>query len=307
MSQERHSGISRVVGVSPERERELLRSFQERFESQEPFYAEREKTIEERETFGEIIRRLPDFIRRYGGEPAPVTEDHIHIIDRDLLNSDDRAYIEAQPNENGWYRPQTQKLGVLRHHSPLQTAIFVTHELFHMNSFASYTERENELDERRSGLAMGSRHQALTWFKKLNEAVIEELTIRFDEEHFSSIPTLQDLCALRAEMREADERAAEISSVVTEQLPDGMWQTTIYENYGYKDERVRLNQILGDLVRMQPDRFPDTEAAFNLFARAALSGKVLELARTIGSIYGPGGFKQLAEETAAPDRSENIS
>jgi len=154
---------------------------------------------------------------------------------------------------------------------------------------------------------MGSHRQALTWFKKLNEAVIEELTIRFDEENFSSIPALQNLCALREKIRTGDEHTAEISSAVTEQLPDGMWRTTIYENYAYKDERIRLSQILRDLVGSRPDQFPNIEAAFNLFARAAMSGKALELTRVIDNVYGPGGFKRLAEETASPDGSEDIS
>ncbi|MCX6717277.1 MAG: hypothetical protein NTU76_01195 [Candidatus Taylorbacteria bacterium] len=60
---ERTSGIIRVPGVSPEREKEILGTVEkEIFDKQEFFKQEREKTPEEKEIVNGILAHLPEFV-----------------------------------------------------------------------------------------------------------------------------------------------------------------------------------------------------------------------------------------------------
>src|SRR3989344_2039068 len=78
----KESGISRIVGGSPEEEAAALREFKERFERRESVEGlEREKTPEEMETIRAIAQAMPEFLARYHAQAVPIAPEQIHFID----------------------------------------------------------------------------------------------------------------------------------------------------------------------------------------------------------------------------------
>ena len=102
--------IRRVQGVSPEREEQMLSYFAGYFEGQQPDpKLEREKTLEEQEVLEGIVASMPDFIKRYGGDPIVLKPEYMHVIDPAKVNAEwsnmtegQRAFIAARKDEEGW-------------------------------------------------------------------------------------------------------------------------------------------------------------------------------------------------------------
>jgi len=127
---------------------------------------------------------------------------------------------------------------------------------------------------RRGGITIASydKKQQLypshIYFEGLNEAIIEELTIRFGQGNFELIPELQ---------RELIDK----------------------NTYGYSEERKKLKEIIEKIYETNKDleHFNSSEDVFYIFAKAVMSGKTLKIARLIEKTYGKGSFRKLGEET----------
>ena len=68
--------------------------------------------------------------------------------------------------------------------------------------------------------------------------------------------------------------------------------------YSYFKERAALKKLIQTLYEKNEDEFESEEEVFNLFAKAAISGRLLPVARLIEKTFGKGSFRELGEETA---------
>jgi hypothetical protein len=308
---ERTSGIMRMPSVPSEHEREALASVKKYlFDETRSVPGEREKTPAEAEIVNAIIDRLPEVISRYGGKPVNLRVDHLHVFDYDKLTDEEKRNFGNAPgrfssnNQVALVRVKSEKYSIMKF------AEVAVHELIHFNSFQSagfieIDEKTRKLSERVVGFSMTVEgdEQAKEpdyYFHEVNEAVTAELTKRFCEEYFGSIPALvEDVTKrdkFRAGIRKGD--PTEIMAFSNTQESDGKWHA-IAEDYPYADERKNGWAMMTEIQEKNPDKFKDAEEVFRLFVNAYFTGNFLTVARLVEKTYGKGFFRRLGKNTKA--------
>ena len=321
---ERTSGLMRVAGASLEEEQTVLKDIEkEVFNNQEILELEREKTPEELEIIGGILAHLPEFVKKYGGKPAPLRPEHIHTIDYNQLSAERKEKLEGV---RGKFHSPTQSATVFvdkEEENTLSFAFLTTHELLHFSAFQSvdiHTNSEKNVISDRVGGFIRIKNGKEAYFADIDEAVTEELLIRLDDSYFKSLGPLSGELAQREESRsrlakkhpeiDPDEVKRKIANHTTVQLKNGpkagMWRSRI-EGYKYSEEREKLKKIINDIQEKNPQRFKSSEAVFDVFARAYFTGETLEIGRLIEGTYGKGSFRRLGEETKAKAKKPSNS
>jgi hypothetical protein len=294
----REAGPTRIVGASPEQEKALLETFSDKVRKQREAYCERPKTPEERQLIDVIVRYLSEFLARYDCPPVvSLTADAVHMIDPARLSSADRSDL-GKLDVAGFYDVREQAVFVLPGEDRLTTAQRISHELLHFNSFAAFGRAESgaALPLRRIGFGVFDRAGTKRYFRDMDEAIIEELVIRFDQHYFSRIGLLSNEIQRRDELRMRLPSAVGIAAVHTSQTDEARWQTTI-ERYRYAPQRAALKELIQEIFERNRHDFESKEDVFRLFVRGSLTGRLLEIARLIERAFGKGSFRALAEGT----------
>ncbi len=208
---ERRSGMVRIVNVSAEQEEACRDVFAELLRDQPTESFERKKTPAEREVIVTILKSMPEFVRAYGGQPVEeISETNFHIVDTVSLSEDQQRALLGT-DVAGFYDFSNQRVLVLPdEHSLLTTAQRLAHEALHLQSFLSFSAEstpssvQNDktmLHLRRIGLSVFNDEHTKRFFRDLDEAMIEELTARFDARYFSAAPVLAPELEQREQMR----------------------------------------------------------------------------------------------------------
>lgn len=309
----RESGLSRVVGATPEQEEDVKKSFQAILETQGAIpNLEREKTESEKEIIESLVEKARGFVARYGGKPVGIKPENVHIIDLDRATEADKRIMDREfggLEERAKYifNVQAILMGVDRHtpKTKLRFAHTVAHELMHMNSFQSVNRTgERTLSMRRFGLGIASgarkEQEEKHFFALLDEAVTEELHMRFVAESFRSIGPLKGELEFRDKwLRRIDPASGVLPSEVefVDESSASEEGGPRYYLYSYHKERQRLNQMIDEIYRSKHNRFQSREGVFEVFARAYFTGRLLNLARLIEKTYGKGSFVEIAKAT----------
>ena len=306
---ERASGIMRIPNISPEDEEGLLKAVEsEVFDRHSVLKGEREKTPEEIEIINAILAKLPEFIKRYSGNPVDLKPDHVHVIDYNKLTDQEKKTIGNVP---GRFSTVSQKALIISksdNYSAIKFAQVAVHELIHFNSFQSvgYDKETRKLFERRIGFATAIEKdkdpsdEPYLYFHAVNEAITAELTKRFCEEYFSSIPVLAEDVKKRDESRAKIKKgdASEIMTFSNIEESDGTWHATA-EDYPYANERKNCWMTMKEIQEKDPDKFKDAEGVFRDFTEAYFSGKFLTVARLVEKTFGKGFFRRIGKNTKA--------
>lgn len=328
MNRERESGVSKIVGVETETEKDLLDFFKIQFAAEKKGPLDKEHPKELEGLIPDINTQLREFLKKYDIDSVDIPEKNIHIVDQTKLTAQQIETLKEQFEKvNGIYSPENQHIGMLLDYQQGKKLAFLqtlVHEMLHVNSFLSFqklnpqegdrghrvvmrSEDEGEeslfLGLRRMGFRIQS-HDGTVYFSDLDEALITELTMRFDRNYFSQIPEVAEEYTQR---RQAIERQSHRSGHRTEKLQeqlatiesrqddDGRWTVTL-KAYSYDEERSKLNALIDDLFKKNKSRYPTREDVFDLFAKATLSGRLLPIARLIERTYGRGSFRTMAEK-----------
>lgn len=295
---ERETGISKLVGLHPDDEVKLTEIVKGIFQEQKIQQYERPKTKEELETIESILEKMPEFVRRYGGNPVPLEPKHIHFLDANKMPPLEPNAITA---ESGFYSTRDQLIGVVDRNNPLLNARNIVHETLHFNSFLSVgIGKDCSSSVRRLGFEIKTYDEEIL-FKTLNEAVIEELTARFHKEYFNSIPNLPK--------ENYDSNLTpdyDIFSLIYAKERTILW--TVIRDICYKRlgipiseedfDELAQEELEGELdKKKREDLSKIKEEVFDLFARTVMSGKLLPVARSVEETYGKGSFRKLGEIT----------
>lgn len=317
----KESGVNRVVGVDSELEKSLLNLFKGKFKSTERNLIEREHSPELDELIMEINSKMGEFLKEYGGNATEVPPRNIHLIDVSKLTlAQAQSLKEKFPKSSAFYLPFNQHIGsTLDESDKLRLAQALVHEMLHLNAFLSFQKTEGNdyvkkstderevfsLKQRRVGFRIFLSNDVV-YFKDIDEAIIQELTIRFDWKYFGYFSELEEdfverQGALEAESRRTGESFEDLkralAAVREEKRTDGHRFTA--RTPGYDEERERLYKLIDDLYQKNQTAFASKEEVFNLFAKATLTGRLLPIARLIEKTYGKGSFRKLGEETAS--------
>lgn len=294
---ERTSGLSEAVGFN-EKERQYVREdFEGAFENQTFSEYEREKTPEEKEIIREIFSRLPEFVKRFGGKPVPLTEDHIHVIDEENLPEEYREMLRKSPSS---YSHKAQAMVVSYMDTPgdynkLNFAHKILHEMLHFSSFQSVHKIPGKemITERRNGFSVRINGGTEFYFENVDEALIQEAVIMFDKEYFSSMPALAEDLSERERLREivrAEGRfpAEMVSSADKNGNPNA---------YVYLNEILNLRNLIHNVYLSNAETMASEEQVKAEFLRTLFTGKLLKVAKMVEHWGGKGAFRRLGDIT----------
>ncbi len=287
---EREAPISDFIGLEQDRKASVEKQFKEMFLSQEAFDEEREKTPEEKEALGQILDKMPSFIKKYGGKyVSPTQIEHVHFVSEDDLHK----ALDSQ-STMGAYNPIAQTIYVADQNISLNISA-ACHELFHLNSFQSLWFREHEgetektFQQRRIGFEIYGKDDGETvYFSMINEAITEELNIRFQKKCFSEIPVIE-------RERERKIKAIEGTPVLGKEMLRSIFERQ--EKGSYLLEREKLNEVISAIFDANTRKYQSRENVFDEFAKAYFTGNLLIVSKLIEKTFGKGSFRKLGEET----------
>ena len=273
---------------------------------------ERPATIEEAEMIRIINQNMAEFVRQYGGRPLNINIGQVHFIDEKKINKkiSDRLELDRVA---GYYSGHDQSVVVGPRvslskllTSQLSRAQTLAHELMHFNSFQSVQydpELSNKIRYRKCGIAMFNSNNNI-YFGSLDEAVTEELAIRFGKKYFNQIPNVKEEFELterhESAIKDAEEKASESSALYT--LPPdvgSVGEDGKTYRHGYFEERQALGWYIRIIFERNPEKFQSEEEVFGVFAKAYFTGKTLELARLIEKSFPvKGAFRRTGKDKA---------
>jgi hypothetical protein len=311
--------VDRVLVNEPQKEEEIMQALIQAFDEQKFYGAEREKTEHESQIIAYLSENIPTFIAQYGGTPVDFTPEHVHVFDPKKYSPDDWQNIK-KIQLNAYYAVGMQGVAMLMWHQEddVQFANICIHELMHLHSFQSLHAQEDDtandqhhVIERRSGMQIfgngESENDMTTYFHWLNEAITEELTRRFVQEHHADIPGIEEgMKKRRRHFPEMSESELISSTHIYENVdPDDKGSYEWGDHHTYKEYREELNDVIDAIYDKNTDRFASREDVFAIFAQAYFTGRLLPLARLIDHSLGKGTFAQMAKEKSQTDSTEH--
>jgi hypothetical protein len=220
--------------------------------------------------------------------------------------SDDKIkfYEENYRGTSAFYEQNDQDITVFGWtiKSPLHFADVVVHELVHFLAFNTVQVAEgyeNNFASHRTGLSVQQKtiptQKNKLYFHDIDEAVTEELVKRF-------YPQLQDISLLENEYKNVmrarekysnpDVSSVRIKEIEIEQVP--LLEITM-KDFAYLETRKKFNNLIRTIYEKRKNDFSSEEDIFKIFARAAMTGEVKDLATLVESTLGTGTFKKIAQ------------
>jgi len=324
----KESSLERVIGASPEDERAIKEQFKRTFETRqyvgfdEGHSIEKEKSPEMVECINALTRCMHGFLSQYGVGALDIRPDQIHFIDKDKVPPDLARQVGLSEQTLGHFDLGRQWIFIFHdegQYTRQRTVHAITHEMMHFNSFYSNQinifensqgDISGEIKTRRAGLEIGSGDSV--HFKDLNEAVTEELALRFGHAYFRGLAYIAEDAEKNLEKVQGQIDRLQQEHDQTEDL-DKKWryasaikktETEAIVSHGhecYSAERDVLYKMIEDMFRSNKDQFKNRDEVFELFVRGMLSGRILPLARIIDKTYGSGSFSKLADGMEALD------
>jgi len=307
---QRESAFSKVVGdnITTERKKEILKEMADKFEKRlalERPYCEKIKTKEEIEVIEGINKYLPEFIAQYGGAYLPTDQQDIYFLDGAKFTRKEKKILaqtmKKREDAVGFYSPMNQEIVFLKWYNehPLEKARLIAHELLHFQSFQALTEHNNNLRTRQMGISFETPGASNSFFADLNEAVTEWLAILFAKRYFKKIDCLREE-AIELETFNAkfpDEKIYdEVASIYRKKTEGGQWKTEVISYRSHPESLKKLDNLMNKIYQKNKERFQTQGDVFNIFARAAMTGDISEMAKLIEVSLGKGAFKKVAKE-----------
>ncbi|MDP3947065.1 MAG: hypothetical protein Q8Q41_00015 [bacterium] len=315
--------VERVIGPGfDEEDYEIARSFfRGQFENQDFVKdIEREKTEEEEQIISWVNDETNALFEHYGVRPLDIPSRNVHIIPKERWPKypgfEDSAAFYSFDTQAIFYRDK-----------PLRSlfAFRVFHEQLHIKSHqaARYVEEggTKKFEEYRSGLGLSSakREDSAAQFRKLNEAVIETLAIRFWKEKIAKNERFREEMEALARVKQVlrGERAAikeneSVSEEEAEQIIEEICAATdgeeglMLECFSYPLERSALAHLVNTLHERNKATAQDPSQIFDLFVKSAMTGHMVELAKLIDKTFGAGTFKRLGAISSEKHTKEEL-
>lgn len=257
---------------------------------------ERVKT-EEEERIIDLIRESGDRIDEVVGAPKfPIPAKNIHIIPGsnwpDLLGS-----------TGAIFNSETQQIAIKETESRLQLAHEAFHEYMHLKSFGSLqVTGDSLLGPYRAGLTTIDRNNDKEFFRLINEALTEELTMSF-------INQIKHLEPFRSETDQVGQLKQEFGERVFTENGSTFFDDELYfvtaernedgavdfngQSFTYPQERAALNTLIDKTVERYQLNDLTAEDVKHQFLTGYITGNILSIGKLIDSTFGKGTFRAI--------------
>lgn len=332
---ERFGSINKSVGMPEDGNEKLEERSQARFEAPLEF-------IDEKEELEEISRpKTPEEIKLHE-RADEISNSILEKYDLDLFSLPEKNVLivkrgqwpeEVPKDAGGLYNPEAQLIALEESPIRMEYAKNLLHEQLHFKSYnalQAVTDKEKKTfftSDYRVGLTIRTRDGEQLFFRNINEAITEELVKRHSDELFAD-PVFSEERQQFKTMQEANQRMKEqgqtdrVMGVIDN--PDTIYANIFFADsemadilapdrgegeqvfhsvqFSYPKQREVLQELTEKIYERNEDEYEDPAEVFDEFARAALSGRLLPLAKLVDNTFGSGTFRNLGE--ADPDIDE---
>jgi hypothetical protein len=186
----------KATNLSREQKQEAVGELHDRFnkqEIQEIKRVERAKTPDERKMIALVNHETNQLLKSFDIEPIEVSENNVHVIPQKYW------YNEVG---GGYYDGDQQAVALTEQNSRLGFSHMLFHEMVHMKSYQSFyaDDKGKPTGPQRVGLSYLKKGPKKQFFRALNEAVTEELAVRFTEA-IKNLPFFESESKRTQEMR----------------------------------------------------------------------------------------------------------
>jgi len=332
------SAIQKVVGarLSDETRQRILEQQAKQFTTQErPEWNQHEvpKTPEQVNLIEHADHATDELLRRYGREPFHIPRENYHLLDEE-----GRKKLKLGWESGGAYSIEDEAVLMRPESDPVIFSLVAYHETLHFKSYQALQRLYpgKEVLPYRRGFEIITRHGHRSYFRRLDEAVIQELSNRYIRERLSEHPLTHDAVAtsegrrnlvLRHRDKLANKDAEFLETVVpyVAALPDKVrvvfsqtdppadqarraFDDCKYGNlfiHPYADDVHALHSLVDQLYERNQGQFKNKEEIFELFVEATITGNVLSIGRLIETTFGKGSFRRLGEgKELVPEESD---
>jgi hypothetical protein len=320
-----HSSFERVVGnVSATEKEKIKREFDDQFDDQafeSLIGKEREKTPEELRIIALANEATNKVRREHGLDDFVVPAQNIHIIK-------DEEWPKHR-KESAIYISTLQGVVLREQDANLVSLEKILHEMVHFKSHnaAQVTKSEEpELMEYRGGLRVNTRDGKTGYFRTLNEAVTEELTIELmskvlhDPLFEKEIKQTEDLGNRYPDAATADGKPLFDDDTYYARLAD---RTTLKDRVGrlvgqersrtisvahftYQRERNILSELIDKLFERNAQKFHNPDEVAALFTGGLMTGNILPIGRLIDGTFGKRTLRKIGELDSDIDAQEKF-
>jgi hypothetical protein len=281
------SSVDRIYGEEDKVD-DLKKYLESTFANQKKESWELEKSEEDKMVISAVLEKMPIFLKKYGGTMPPITLDHFHAVD---INASDAPRMKGTAG----YQPRYQRIKYLPNELDqeprLSKAQTMAHEVLHFCSYQYFKEKVSDsessdasgskIDSKRVGLSISSDRGDEDLEEasvKLDEAVMDELAIRFTKEFLSEEPLLlEDLPSKQDDYSNPDS---------LHELKKDESGRLYFQPEGYAEEIQVLNNLIKHIVTKKPEIYKTEEDVFELFAKAALTNNLMPLVRALRASMG---------------------
>lgn len=314
------SSIDKVVGNLSDKEKLAVLAEKERlFKRQNNVRLELEslsKTRDQLKIIEEVNEATNALRRKYGLVDFDVSEENVHIASRETW---------GDINHDGFFVPETQSILLKQTSRNTRFAVSTFRAMVQFKSYGALQKLTDtgEITQYRSGFVMWPRSRmeilshnpesgGLQYFQELNDAVVEELTVRYFESHLENP-------LFKKELEETRQTKAHIEGLDNQTLLDvydirRIPKTNHFDlaSFTHKAERKALLISIGgsawknffdevfkggvvplDVDNMLHDVSARKAPIFDMFIRPMFTGDLLELSRFINKTFGKGEFRKL--------------
>ena len=190
----------------------------------------------------------------------------------------------------------------------------LVHEMIHFNSFQQYIMRpdnDGRLMPRPQVIGLDviifhDDQHVSALFRDLHEAIVTELTKRFDHKYFETIDytkvDTENRDIVKAKVAAENSRdqnwdVEDASVYLVRRQPNGKVNEGL-ERYNYVRERKKLWNLVDQILDQNRSTFKDKEEVFSLFAKAVMAGATTPLIEIIETTFGPGSWEAIGQTTA---------
>jgi hypothetical protein len=306
------SSIDRVVGKFSDGERQLvLMEKEELFKRQNSIRLELNplsKTRDQLKIIEEVSEATNTLRRRYGLEDFDVLENNVHVLG---------AHAWREAKADSLFIPKTQSIFVKETSRNTRFAVNLFRAMVQFKSYGAvqkFTDTGETIEYRR-GFIMWSRlrtNDGLKYFQELNDAVVEELAMRYFESQLENP-------LFRKEIEETRRIKTYAEGLVKQDLSDAYDIRRIPNGFDsasfmHKAERKALRMAIGgsawksffydtfkkeviplDVNNMLDEVFARKIPIFDMFVRPMFTGHLFELSRFIDkTARGKGNLRKIA-------------
>jgi len=226
---------------------------------------EKKQTRQQREIVESVLACFPEFLKKYGVTSRGLADPrNVFFIERkELKKISEELRIDEREVDgiyaNGYVYLVDSGDGILE-------ALTIVHEAIHSKSFQSPKGLVR-------GISIFNPKDEHCYFWQIDEAVVEELVMRFAKEYFPRIAVLSK--------KMQDKKIDHADAIL----------------YRMEKERNILNGFITDMYEKSGSAFTSPEEIFTIFAKAVIAGEFSNLAAAIDKAYGRGAFVKLGIQT----------